>query len=102
MRSFGAVTAAATPALEAKAKVERMEQYTQQQRFVNGRNFFQNGNQWVDSSVQKQQNAKRVRVQFNSTEYFELVRKQPQALPWLALGQNVQFVLDDTLYEIYE
>jgi Ca-activated chloride channel family protein len=102
MRSFGAVTAAATPPAEAKAKVERMEQYTQQQRFVNGRNFFQNGNQWVDSSVQKQQNAKRVRVQFNSTEYFELVRKQPQALPWLALGQNVQFVLDNTIYEIYE
>jgi hypothetical protein len=102
MRSFGAVTVAAAPAAEAKAKVERMEQYTQQQRFVNGRNFFQNGNQWVDSSVQKNQNAKHVRVQFNSTEYFALIRKQPQAVPWLTLGQNVQFVLDGTIYEIYE
>ena len=28
--------------------------------------------------------------------------KAHAALPYLALGQNVQFVLDDTLYEIYE
>jgi len=101
MRSFGSFSATSTPA-DAKAKSERMEQYTQQQRFVNGRNFFQNGIQWVDSSVQENQTAKHVRVQFNSTGYFELVRKQPQALPWLALGSNVQFVLDGTVYEVYE
>jgi hypothetical protein len=107
MRSFNAVTVngavgsvAGTDG--AKAKAERMEQYTQQQRFVNGRNFFQNGNQWVDSSVQKNQNAKHIRVQFNSTEYFDLLRKQPETLQWLALGQNVQFVLNGTIYEIYE
>ena len=62
----------------------------------------QNGNQWTDSLVQKQQNAKRVRIQFNSDEYFALAVQKPKALPWLALSQNVQFVLDDTVYEIYE
>ncbi|HEX4342324.1 MAG TPA: hypothetical protein VH255_02980, partial [Verrucomicrobiae bacterium] len=72
------------------------------QRFVTGRNFFQNSNQWVDASVQDNQKAKHVRVQFDSPEYFELARKQPQTLPWLALGNNVQFVLDGTVYEIYE
>ena len=41
-------------------------------------------------------------IQFNSAEYFTFAAKHPKALPWLALGQNVQFVLDDTLYEIYE
>lgn len=82
----------------------RLAQYSQegQGKFVAGKNFFQNNNQWVDAQAQKQQNGKRMRIQFNSSEYFALAARQPKALPWLALGQNVQFVLDDTLYEIYE
>jgi Ca-activated chloride channel family protein len=81
---------------------EQLVQYTQQARFVNGRNFFQNGSQWTDSEVQNNQNARHSRIQFNSPEYFAFVAKNAQALPWLALGQNVQFVLDHTVYEIYE
>lgn len=82
----------------------RLAQYSDQGqgRFVAGRNFFLNGNQWVDSLAQKQANARRVRIQFNSSEYFALAAREPRALPWLALGQNVQFVLNDTVYEIYE
>lgn len=78
------------------------QQFAQQARFVNGRNFFQNGNQWVDTRTQHLNNTKPVRIQFNSTEYFDLLKKQPESAPWLALGQNVQFVLKDTLYEVYE
>jgi Ca-activated chloride channel family protein len=89
----------ATPALAARQK---LVQYAQQTRFVNGRNFFQNGAQWTDAEVQKQRHARRARIQFNSPEYFELAAKNQQALPWLALGQNVQFVLDGRVYEIYE
>ena len=40
--------------------------------------------------------------EFNSKEYFAFAAKESRALPWLALGQNVQFVLDDMLYEIYD
>ena len=46
--------------------------------------------------------AKRVRVQFNSKEYFDLLIKQPEVSRWLALGQNVQFVHKNTLYEVFE
>jgi Ca-activated chloride channel family protein len=81
---------------------ERLVEYSQQTQFVAGKSFFQNGQQWTDSAVQKQPNAKHVRIQFGSAEYFDLVAKQPKALPWLALGQNVQFVLDNTVYDIYE
>jgi hypothetical protein len=82
---------------------ERVAQYTQQTRFVNGRNFFQNQDQlWIDPGVQSLSNAKRVRVQFNSADYFALAAKEAGALPWLAMGRNVQFVLDGTVYEIYE
>ena len=82
--------------------VERIAQYTQQTQFAGGRSFYQNGNQWIDGSVQKLKNAKRVRVQFNSKEYFDLVAKRPETLPWLALGQNVQFALNDTIYEVFD
>ena len=92
-------SATASPAEQSR---ERLVQYSQQGQFVAGKSFFQNGQQWTDSAVQKQTNAKRVRIQFGSAEYFDLVAKQPKALPWLALGQNVQFVLDDTVYDIYE
>ena len=81
---------------------EKLVQYSQQSQFVNGRNFFQNGNQWTDSEVQNNQAAKHVRLQLNSPEYFSFLAKNQQALPWLALGQNVQFVLDGTVYEVYE
>jgi len=79
-----------------------MDQYTQQQKFVNHRSFFQNGNLWVDAEVQQQQKAKRMRLQFSSPEYFAFAASNSAARPWLALGQNVQFVLNGTVYEIYE
>jgi Ca-activated chloride channel homolog len=94
LRGFAAAAPAGTPA------AARLSQYTQQSRFVNGRAFFQNGNQWIDSNAQN--TAKRQRVQFNSEEYFNLLTKHPEAGPWLALGQNVVLKLDDTVYEIAE
>jgi len=92
---------AAMPAPESNV---RLAQYSNagQGRFVAGRNAFQNGNQWIDSLAQKQPNARHVRIQFNSPEYFALAANEPKALPWLALGQNVQFVLNGKVYEIYE
>lgn len=97
--SASAITAA--PA-EDQSKL-RLAQHSQQGQFVAGRNFYQNiRNEWVDENVQKAQNLKRQRIQFNSKEYFAFAAKERRALPWLALGQNVQFVLDETLYEIYD
>ncbi len=94
-----ATTPSATPPADAK---DRLAQFSQQGQFIAGKNFYQNDAQWVDAAVQKFQNAKRQRLQFNSTEYFAFAAKHPKALPWLALGQNVQFILGDTLIEVYE
>ena len=88
--------AAAAPA-ESKSTA-RVAQYTQQSKFVNGRAFFQNGKQWVDTTAQNL--TKRQRVQFNSEDYYALLTKHPEAAPWLALGQNVQVALGDTVYEV--
>ena len=94
LRGFVAAAPAATE------ESQRLTQYTQQSKFVNGRAFFQNGKQWVDSNAQK--TSKRQRIQFNSEDYFDLLRKHPEAAPWMALGQNVLLALDDTTYEITE
>ena len=97
----GVVTATAGTVAE-QSKL-RLAQSSQQGQFISGKNFYQNmRNEWVDEATQKLQNAKRQRIQFNSKEYFAFAAKERRALPWLALGQNVQFVLNDTLYEIYE
>lgn len=90
------------PATTTGDSKERLAQYSQQGRFINGKNFYQNSTQWVDTAVQKVRNAKRQRIQFNSAEYFTFAAQQPRALPYLSLGQNVQFVLDETVYEIYD
>ena len=83
-------------------QTDKVVQYTQQNRFVGGKNFFQNGEQWIDAEVQQADKAKRVRVQFNSTDYFDLLAKNPQAVPWFAVGKNVQFVLSGMVYEVFE
>jgi Ca-activated chloride channel family protein len=94
-----AVAAEETPANRSR---ERLVQYSQQTQFVAGKNFFQNDQQWIDSTLQKHPNAKRVRIQFGSPDYFDLLAKNAKVLPWLALGQNVQFIFNNTLYDIYE
>ena len=91
------------PAVLANDAKARLVNDSHPGQWVAGKNFFLNtSNQWVDTLAQQFRNAKRQRIQFNSPEYFTFAAKHPLALPWLALGQNVQFVLDDTLYEIYE
>jgi len=81
---------------------DRLAQYTQQTQIAGGRSFYQNANQWIDASIQKLKSPKRVRVQFSSKEYFELVANKPETRPWLALGQNVQFALNDVVYEVFD
>ncbi len=96
----GRVPSAPPPAVT--SPVERVAAYTQQTQFVGGRNFFQNGDQWIEAGVQKLPNARHVRVQFGSPEYFQLLTRHPEAAPWLALGQHVQFVVAGEVYEVFE
>ena len=74
--------------------------YAQQVRVVNGRAFYQNGNTWTDNQVQASKHLKQQRVKFNSDEYFALLRKHPLAAAWLALGNEVDVVIGETLYQV--
>jgi hypothetical protein len=70
---------------------------------VAGRTFYFKDNQWIDSSVVRDKaDQKRERLQFGSEAYFDWLNQHPEATAWLALGRNVVFLLDETVYEIYE
>jgi Ca-activated chloride channel family protein len=75
---------------------------SQQVRNVLGRAVYQQDKFWVDSKLQNQTNAKKVRLQFNSDEYFKLLNKEPETAQFLALGQNVRFYHNNVFYEVYE
>lgn len=71
-------------------------------RFVKGRTFWQNGNAWIDASVQSQKGARVRQVKFGSKEYDALLGKHPEAAAWLSLGRNVQLVLAGEVVEVVE
>ncbi|MFQ5806389.1 MAG: VIT domain-containing protein [Phycisphaerae bacterium] len=75
---------------------------SQQNRYVRGRMFYQNGAQWIDAQVQSRQDARKVQLKFNSEEYFALLSMHADAAQWLSVGRNVQLLLDDTIYEVVE
>lgn len=74
--------------------------YAQPSRYIQGRAFYFNGTCWIDAEVQKASPSRRVRLTFGSEPYFELLRKHPEALPWLAVGSNLHILLNGTIYEI--
>ena len=75
---------------------------TQQVKNVLGRAVYQQDKFWIDSELQNQSNVKKVRLQFNSDEYFKLLNKEPDTAQFLALGQNVRFLHNNVFYEVYE
>jgi Ca-activated chloride channel family protein len=88
---------AATPAVRAPST-----DYRGSAQYAGGRTFFFNDGQWIDGSIQKLKDPRRVKVAVGSREYFDLLTKLPESRSWLALGQNVQFAAGAVVYEIHE
>jgi len=100
-RAFGLSTANGGGSGASEMAKDRLLQYSQQTRFVAGKTFFLNTNQWTDSDIQKQANAKHVSIQFGSSEYFDLLARHPGVAAWLALGTEIKFVLEGVIYEVH-
>jgi hypothetical protein len=83
-------------------RAAQSQNYAQQVRVVSGRAFYQNGSVWTDSSAQSKRGLAQRQVRFGSAEYFDLLKKTPAAAPWLALGNNVDVVLDGILVSVRE
>ena len=74
--------------------------YATQVRVVNGRAFYQNGTLWTDATAQSQKGLKNRQVRFGSEEYFALLARYPAVAAWLALGNEIDVVVDGTLYQV--
>ena len=75
---------------------------TQQVKNIQGRAVYQSGKFWVDSYLQDKKSDKMKQIKFASDEYFELLNDHPESAQFLALGQNVRFLLKGIYYEIIE
>ncbi|MCP5526626.1 MAG: VWA domain-containing protein [Verrucomicrobiales bacterium] len=72
-------------------------------RYVGGRTFYQHGARWVDSQVQGQPAAApRRTIPFGSADYFDLLGRHRETQAWLALGVQVEFVLEGVVYQVTE
>ncbi|HEX6161024.1 MAG TPA: VIT domain-containing protein [Thermoanaerobaculia bacterium] len=69
---------------------------------VQGRAVYQTGEAWVDSRIQSKPRTNVQRIEFASSQYFELLQNEPRSAEFLALGKNVSFALGDQVYEVYE
>jgi len=83
-------------------RAAQAQNYAQQVRVVGGRAFYQNGSIWTDSSAQSRHGLAQKQVRFGSAEYFDLMKKSPAAAQWLALGNNIDVVLDGILVSVRE
>ena len=90
------------PAAAAGYRASQAQNYAQGARVVRSRAFYLNGTVWTDSTAQSQKGLARTSVEFASEEYFQLIEKYPSAATWLSLGNNVDLVVDGTLYSIRE
>ena len=81
-------------------RAEAAKLIADQGRFAGGKTFFLNEGRWIDADLQKSTNANIVEVKFGSPEYFELLKKSPNSSQWLALGEQVEFVLGRTIYQV--
>ena len=97
---LGKKSAAATVAGGYRASQEL--NYAQQVRVVGGRAFYQNGTVWTDATAQGMHGARQKQVRFGSTEFFALLDRSPAVARWLALGNNVDVVVDGVLVSIRE
>jgi Ca-activated chloride channel family protein len=92
--------ATTAPEADGARGYKESQNYAQQARVVNGRAFYQNGRTWTDATAQNRKDLKQQQVAFNSEAYFGLLAKHPEAAQWLSLGEEIDLVLGDTLYQI--
>jgi Ca-activated chloride channel family protein len=98
--AHGPLAAFGTPSSPAQSGYRVAQNYSQQAKVINGRAFYQNGTTWTDSTAQSLKNLKSQDVKFGSDEYFAILKDHPEATAWLALANEVDVVIGDTLYQV--
>ncbi len=90
------------PRLNYKDSNGRIVDVQTQIKQVQGRAFYNSGQEWNDSEIQNRKARRTNRVQFGSDAYWRLIKEKPSSGEFLSLGKNVRFMMDGDLYEIFE
>ena len=69
-------------------------------QFVANKNFISQNNVWVDSELDLIAKRPEVVIKFASEEYFKLIEREREIVPYLALGEQVVVVWKGTVYRI--
>jgi Ca-activated chloride channel homolog len=83
-------------------KTGKTQNFSTQVRNIQGRAVYQSNDEWIDLYAQNNKDQKPNRIQFASSDYFELLNKHPETSQFLSLGKNVKFVYQNEYYEIYD
>jgi len=93
-------TRVAAEAARKDAGEEILIRNSQQTQFVGNKNFQNQSNVWVDLEFSEARKLPERKLQFLSSEYFDLVKREPQLAQYLALGEEVVVVWKNTVYRI--
>jgi len=69
-------------------------------QFVGNKNFFRQGNNWVDADFKSEARLPETNLKFASEDYFELATREKGIAQYLALGEEVTFVWKNRVYRI--
>ncbi len=75
-------------------------QNTASNQFVANKNFFNQSDVWVDSEFREETKMPEVKLQFASSEYFDLLTKEKGLAQYFALGEQVIVVWKGKVYRI--
>lgn len=67
---------------------------------VKGKTFYLRDNVWTDAEYKSDAKLPETSVKFGSTEYFDLLKKQPKLASYFALGEEVLVVLEGRVYRV--
>lgn len=69
-------------------------------QFVGTKNFQNQSNIWVDADYTEKLRLPEKRLQFASSDYFDLLKKEPGLAQYFALGEEVVVVWKNTIYRV--
>ncbi len=93
-------TSNAAAAINAVNKDAKFEQLAQNVQNIGRKTFYRRGQQWVDNDVTKEQEAKVIKVERFSPQYFELAAKHGAKMAkYLVIDEPVLLEIDGQAYE---
>jgi Ca-activated chloride channel family protein len=87
---------------EARAADDPGRELDRQVKIIRGTAFYSAGGVWVDARIQTAARLPVTRIAFASTDYFALLKSQPETATVLALGRAIRFVSSGRIIEIYD